>query len=74
MSACKSQCIIILSIKSSGSSACQNLLSKFSQVSYVPKTRHFENETLYWTKAASVLGLPQVDMIDSEVPISKEKA
>jgi len=30
--------------------------------------------TLYWTKAASILGLSQINMRDSEVPISKKKA
>lgn len=70
----RSKCIIILSEKSSGSSACQNLLTKFSDIRHVSKTRHFENETLYWTKAASALGLEQLDMIDSEVPIDPEKA
>ena len=62
------------SSKSSGSSALQNLLAKLPQVDHISKTRHFEYETLYWTKAASVLRLPQVDMLDSEVPISKERA
>lgn len=70
----KTKCVIILSSKSSGSSACQNLLARFADIKYVSKTRHFENETLYWTKAASILGLPQQKMIDSEVPISSEKA
>lgn len=68
------KCIIILSSKSSGSSACQNLLAKFADIKLVSKTRHFQNETLYWTKAASVLGLPQNIMLDSEVPIPYEKA
>lgn len=66
--------IIILSEKSSGSSACQNLLAKFADIHHVSKTRHFENETLYWTKAASILGKPQLKMVDSEVPIGTEKA
>ncbi len=70
----KAKCIVILSNKSSGSSACQNLLAKFSQVNCVSKTRHEQNETLYWTKAASVLGLPQRDMLDSEVPIPRDRA
>lgn len=70
----KRKCIIILSNKSSGSSACQNLLSKFSKINCVTKTKHFQNETLYWTKAASILGLPQLNMLDSEVPISQERA
>ena len=66
--------IIILSEKSSGSSACQNLLTKLGKVQHVSKTRHYQNETLYWTKAASILDLPQVKMVDSEVPIEPEKA
>lgn len=72
MSAAK--CIIILSEKSSGSSACQNILAKFADIRHVAKTRHYENETLYWTKAASVLGMPQRQMIDSEVPIAARQA
>ena len=66
--------IIILSEKSSGSSACQNLLAKFSNIQHVSKTRHFQNETLYWIKAASMLDKPQLKMVDSEVPIEREKA
>ncbi len=69
-----SKCVIILSEKSSGSSACQNLLVKFADIKCVSKTRHAQNETLYWTKAASILGLPQLNMIDSEVPIEGKKA
>jgi Sulfotransferase family len=64
------KCIIILSTKSSGSSACQNLLAKLVNIRHIEITRHFENESLYWTKAASVLCLPQLKMIDSEVPIA----
>lgn len=74
MSKIQAKCIIILSSKSSGSSALQNLLARFPQVNHITKTRHFESETLFWTKAASVLGLPQVEMLDSEVPINKIKA
>lgn len=68
------KCIIILSEKSSGSSALQNLLVKFAEIQHVSKTRHFENETLYWTKAASILDKPQLVMVDSEVPIERKKA
>ena len=68
------KCIIILSEKSSGSSALQNFLVKFANAQHVSKTRHFENETLYWTKAASLLNKPQLDMVDSEVPIENKKA
>lgn len=66
--------IIILSNKSSGSSACQKLISKFANVNLVEKTYHYQNETLYWTKAASILGLPQNQMLDSSVPYSPEKS
>jgi hypothetical protein len=69
-----SKCLIILSEKSSGSTALQNLLTKFGDIKCVCKTRHFENETLYWTKAASILGLSQSKMLDSEVPIHRRKA
>ncbi len=63
------KCIIVLSDKASGSSALQSLLAMVADVHHVEVTRHQQSETLYWTKAASVLGLPQVDLIDSEVPI-----
>ena len=66
--------IIILSEKSSGSSACQNLLSKFKDINHITRTRHYESETLYWTKAASVLRKPQLKMVDSEVPIEPDRA
>ena len=69
-----SKCIIILSEKSSGSSACQNLLAQYAEIGHVTKTRHFQNETLYWTNAASILGLPQLDMLDSLVPLERAKA
>ena len=69
-----SKCIIILSEKSSGSSVCQDLLATFADVKRVAKTRHYQNETLYWTKAASVLERPQIRMLDSEVPISPGRA
>jgi len=63
------KCIIILSAKSSGSSVLLRLLTQDGCAQHISKTRHNENETLYWVKAASILGLPQVNMSDSEVPI-----
>lgn len=66
--------ILILSNKSSGSSAVQRLLSQAADLKCIEKTRHFQNESLYWTKAASALGLPQVNMLDSEVPIPPAQA
>jgi len=68
------KCIILLSSKSAGSSALQNLATRLPDVHHVEKTEHRENETLYWTKAASILGMPQYDMLDSEVPITAEKS
>ena len=66
--------VLILSNKSSGSSAVQRLLAQAVEMKCVEKTRHFENESLYWTKAASVLNLPQQGMLDSEVPIPQAAA
>lgn len=70
----KNKCIIILSEKSSGSTVLQDLIVDTVGAKHVAKTRHCENETLFWTKAASVLGRPQVKMIDSEVPIAQRRA
>jgi len=70
----KSKCIIVLSEKSSGSSALQNLLSRHADIKHIEKTRHYENESLYWTKAASALGMSQENMLSSEVPIPADKA
>ena len=70
----KNKCVIILSEKSSGSSACLKFLQKEAPLRSVAHTRHNENETLYWVKAASVLQSPQIDMVDSEVPIPEARA
>jgi len=70
----QTQCIIILSERSSGSSALQNYLVKFAGAQHAITHRHFENETLYWTKAASILGLPQFKMVDSRVPFGPQEA
>lgn len=70
----QNKCIIVLSTKSSGSSAIQTLLAQLSCIQHVRYTRHREHETLYWTKAASLLGRPQIKMVDSEVPIPPERA
>ncbi|MCC6457178.1 MAG: sulfotransferase [Caldilineaceae bacterium] len=74
MSKAEAKCLIILSYKSSGSSACQNLLTGVASVRHVEQTRHHENETLYWTKAASILGMPQQKMLQSDVPIPMAQA
>ena len=66
-------CLFILSVKSSGSSILQRILAESLSGRLVEKTTHSENETLYWTKAASVLGLPQIQMENSQVPFRKER-
>lgn len=68
------QCIFLLSTKSAGSSILQRRLVEGAVANVVPYTRHHENETLFWTKAASVLGLKQQKMPNSEVPIPKPTA
>ena len=68
------RCIMILSEKSSGSSALQSSLSRIDGVHLIEWTQHSERETLYWTKAASILGLPQIKMVDSEVPFTPDRA
>lgn len=50
--------VVILSEKSSGSSIFQRELLKHSQVNGVAWTAHTEHETLFWLKAANVLGYP----------------
>jgi Sulfotransferase family len=68
------KCIIILSTKSAGSSALQKLICSYAGGQHAEHTRHGEQETLYWTKAASALEMPQLRLPDSEVPIPRAKA
>lgn len=67
------RCIFILSMKSCGSSVLQRHIVSLANAR-VARTCHAENETLYWSKAASVLDLPQIRMENSEVPLPKPKA
>ena len=66
--------IYILSEKSSGSSFLFRSLKDALNIKTYPKTIHFESETLYWTKAASLLDKPQLNMLASAVPYSKDRA
>ena len=59
--------VFILSDKSSGSSVLQDELLKHGSVNGLQKTPHQEGETLFWNKAAALLGMPQVRMIDSRI-------
>lgn len=66
--------IFILSSKSSGSTALQNYLKKNFDFTTVLYTQHQEEESLYWSKVASILGLHQDSMYRSIVPLSPKKA
>lgn len=66
--------VFLLSAKSSGSSAVMRHLAASKGVNLVPYNCHGENETLYWTKAGSILGLPQSRLPYSEVPFSRRRA
>lgn len=68
------QCLFILSTKSAGSSALQRRIAAIAEASTVPHTKHYMNETLYWTKAGSILGLKQHKLANSSVPYSYERA
>lgn len=64
--------IVILSSKSSGSTALQNYLKNNFGYKTINATIHKEEETLYWTKVATVLKRPQEKMYRSSVPYSIE--
>lgn len=66
--------IYILSEKSSGSSFLFRSLKDALNIKSYPKTIHYESETLYWTKAASLLDKPQLKMLASAVPYPKARA
>ncbi|MEL6822922.1 MAG: sulfotransferase [Calditrichota bacterium] len=68
------KCVLLFSDKSSGSSALQRALVKHPDLNTVEKTRHFYSETLYWNKAAALLGMEQAEMRYSELPMSQDKA
>jgi len=64
---------MILSDKSCGSTALLKGLIRAGGRT-TPWTRHNEHETLFWCKAAAVLGLPQVNMEYSELPLDRDRA
>jgi hypothetical protein len=66
--------LYILSEKSSGSSFLFRSLNQALEISKYPSTKHYESETLFWTKAASLLDKPQLSMLASAVPYEKERA
>lgn len=66
--------IILLSCKSSGSTALQNYLKENLGYKTVLFTQHQEEETLYWSKVASILEIHQNKMYRSKVPFNIGKA
>ena len=70
----RQRCYFLLSVKSSGSSVIQRKIAAISSARLVEHTRHEEMETLFFTKAASILGLPQFRMENSVVPYSASAA
>lgn len=60
--------IFFLSGKSSGSSIFQRELLRHPEIISVAATEHTEHETLYWVKAASVLGFPERHFYQSKCP------
>ncbi|AMJ86443.1 sulfotransferase [Alteromonas sp. Mac1] len=66
--------VYILSEKSSGSSFLFRSLNDALGITSYPTTKHFESETLFWTKAASLLDKPQLSMLASAVPYEKKRA
>jgi hypothetical protein len=66
--------IVILSAKCSGSTAVHRALERAPAIRAAAWTEHEELETLYWTKAASVLGRHQEPMVESTVPYPADVA
>ena len=66
--------IVILSAKCSGSTALHRALERSPAIRSGVVTEHEELETLYWTKAASILGRPQDPMVESVVPYPADVA
>lgn len=52
----------------------QRELARSLSARLVARTPHAENETLFWTKAASILGMPQEKMPNSQVPLPRWRA
>jgi hypothetical protein len=67
--------VLLLSDRSSGSSILQRELASHPDVHVVASTWHNEQETLFWNRAAALLGRPQeVLHYSTEIPFSVERA
>jgi hypothetical protein len=65
--------IIILSTKSAGSTALMDYFIQNHSFKTVAFTKHSEKETLYWTKAATLLRMNQDKLYRSKISFKPEK-
>lgn len=68
------QTVLLLSDKSSGSTALQYELLRHPSVRAVRYTMHNDHETLYWVKAAVLLGQEPVDFVEGRLPLRSTEA
>ena len=68
------QTVLLLSDKSSGSTALQTEILRHPDVRAVGYTMHNDHETLFWIKAAVLLGQPPVDFVEGRLPIRPQEA
>ncbi|MEM1056849.1 MAG: sulfotransferase [Bacteroidota bacterium] len=68
------QTVLLLSDKSSGSTALQYELLRHPSIRAVEYTMHNDHETLYWVKAAVLLEQPAVDFVEGRWPIRPREA
>lgn len=68
------QTVLLLSDKSSGSTALQYELLRHPDVRAVGYTMHNDHETLYWVKAAVLLGQDPVDFVEGRLPMRPAEA
>ena len=66
--------VLLLSDKSSGSTALQYELLRHADVRAVGYTMHNDHETLFWVKAAVLLGQEPVDFVEGRLPIRPAEA
>lgn len=68
------QTVLLLSDKSSGSTALQYELLRHPSVKAVGYTMHNDHETLFWVKAAVLLGQEPVDFVEGRLPVRVAEA
>lgn len=66
--------VLLLSDKSSGSTALQREVLRHPSVRAVGYTMHNDHETLFWLKAAVLLGQDPVDFVEGRLPMRPTEA